>query len=74
MIILLDQNPGFTLVDRYDLLTMPPALTKAHAALVRAVDRAPYFQAECRPGERKPPRSGELPWPTMCRIRYAYDL
>jgi hypothetical protein len=33
------QFPTSTLADLYDPLTMPPALTKAHKALERAVDR-----------------------------------
>ena len=41
--------PGSALADLYDPLTMPPALTKAHQALDRAVDRAyrsPAFEHE----------------------------
>jgi hypothetical protein len=33
-------HPGATLAQRYDPLTMPPALTRAHEALDRAVDAA----------------------------------
>ena len=32
-------SPGSTLADLYDPVAMPPALTKAHADLDRAVDR-----------------------------------
>jgi hypothetical protein len=33
-------HPGATLAQLYDPLTMPPALTRAHHALDRAVDAA----------------------------------
>jgi len=46
--------PGSTLADLYDPLTMPPALTKAHRQLDRAVDAA-YTAAE-KAADRKAPK------------------
>ena len=46
--------PDSSLADLYDPLTMPPALTKAHQSLDRAVDAA-YIAAE-RAGGRRPPK------------------
>ena len=43
--------PGSSLADLYDPLTMPPALTRAHAALDRAVDlcyRSQPFPTDAR--------------------------
>ena len=48
--------PDSTLADRYDPLTMPPALVKAHQQLDKAVDAA-YVAAEKTAG-RKPPKLG----------------
>ena len=50
------QFPGSTLADLYDLLTMPPALVKAHQQLDKAVDAA-YLAAEKAAG-RKAPKLG----------------
>ena len=44
------QFPASTLADLYDPLTMPGELTKAHAALDRAVDRC--YRREVFPSER----------------------
>ena len=42
--------PASTLADLYDPLAMPPALTKAHAALDKAVDRC--YRREPFPSDR----------------------
>jgi hypothetical protein len=42
------QFPGSSLADLYDPLTMPPALTRAHQALDRAVDAAYLAGAKAR--------------------------
>ena len=52
------QFPDSTLADLYDPNTMPPALTKAHQALDRAVDAA-YTEAEKAAGRKKPDFSTE---------------
>ncbi len=45
-----NEFPASTLADLYDPLTMPGSLTKAHAALDRAVDRC--YRPEQFPGDR----------------------
>ena len=52
------QFPDSTLADLYDPNTMPPALTKAHQLLDRAVDAA-YIAAEKSAGRKKPDFSTE---------------
>jgi hypothetical protein len=44
------QFPDSTLADLYDPVSMPPALTKAHAELDRAVDRC--YRKESFPSDR----------------------
>ena len=52
------QLPDSTLADLYDPNTMPPAVTKAHQVLDRAVD-ATYIAAEKSAGRKKPDFSTE---------------